>query len=235
MSGKDSSAKHVCWGPAAAKRDPHQGYPTCIERFLKQKNWNQANEHDWPAALAGCGRAVARARLAAELLATVEWVEADLYAYTAVSACRSAIDSFSHWINRFLGVGASPGVGMDVSKKEFRNQLDSALVAQGYEGMRPRLDQLAQLAREIDKWRQVAQHREGLFVRSLVEAWQPGMENIPNPRQWRIARPGVRQVTEDDPVVYDLVLAWAAEIEAELCAILALKLRTPPIPGENTS
>jgi hypothetical protein len=134
-------------------------------------------------------------------------VEADLFAYTAVSACRSAIDSFSHWLNWFLGIGAAAGPGLDVCKKRFRRKVDHVLEAEGYEEMSRHLDRLGLLAQDIDKWRQLAQHREGLFVRSFIEAWRPGMESISDPRQWRIARPGVRQVTEDDPVAYDLVLA----------------------------
>jgi hypothetical protein len=222
------------WGPGEARRDPYDGYPICVVQFLRTKHWTDANRHIWPVFLAQCGRSIARARLAAELFSTIEILEADYHAYAGVSSCRTALDAFARWLNGFLEspMPLSNPIAINVTRNDFKKAIGTALSTRGHGSAIPHLDALKDLGDEIDIYRQLAQHRDGLFVRSYFGAFSPGQENVPDPLRWRIAKPGEYEVTAKSEIAVNLIRRWTDAIEIQVCAILALPLVAPPVPGE---
>jgi hypothetical protein len=197
----------------------------CIDRFLHERHFYSLldlNDDDfwpdpqWTYYLAAAGQAIARIRLAASLAESArEWELADYHAYCGVSSALTAIDTFALWLNEWLMLGL-PSKLVGLGKPEFRRAVSS----RAPEAMYRHVERLVTLLRQIEPYRHLAQHRNGLIVVSHFRSVEHLLNWEREPADWRIAPPGRPDTSDTDPTVSALLLPWSTRIEAAVCGSL---------------
>ena len=154
--------------------------------------------------LYGAGCALGFVRMAAYALDEIpnDQKVAEYHTYTGISAARTAIDATAVWCNLVLELGLKPGIQVSLTKKAFRNKVSKA-----NPGVATCVQALADLAGEIDKHRQRAQHREGLAIRNKFSRKSQHLNG------WYLAIGGDHTA---DLRLVDLLNGWADEIEENL-------------------
>ena len=166
--------------------------------------------------LNGAGRALRFVRMAAFAL-DEPYSRSEIgeyHAYTGVSAARTAIDAIASWCNMVLKLGLRPSIQVSLTQRSFQKKVAEA---------RPEVSTyvlaLADLAGEIDKHRNRAQHREGLAISPHMDS--PKLEH---PGGWYLAISGDQTA---DLHLVDLLNGWADVIEENLREVLKVMA-----PGE---
>jgi hypothetical protein len=158
-------------------------------------------------ALYGAGRNLVFSRIAADSLdGPGESRLAEYHAYAGVSALRSSIDSAANWLRLHLKMKVKRATEISLTRPSFLTA-----VKQEKPSIATHVDALARIAREIDKHRQRAQHREGLALVRYVSS---------DSERWYLAPRGIQYVRNQDRDIVDLLRDWANRIESELEGML---------------
>jgi hypothetical protein len=150
----------------------------------------------------------------------------DYHAYVGVSTPRTVVDAVSVWLDLLLNLSTTKVTDIDLAKSSFSKRVIAALP-----GSRAAVEDLAALAREVDKVRQGAQHRaEITALFASMNAWEGG--------RWYF-HPGDLKTLQGEAVrrSHDVVLRlnrWADRAESSLCALADAAERAglikPPAP-----
>ena len=165
--------------------------------------------------LYGAGRALGFVRMAARVLdesdtsEKLALKEAEYHTYSGISASRTAIDAIASWLNIRLSLGLEFNAQVNLSRKEFRGKVLKVNPA-----LNDSVKDLGELGKLIDKFRQRAQHREGLAIIHHRESIEKGHKG-----GWYLAPEGLSGNRIDDLLLTEMILSWADEIEANLRAI----------------
>lgn len=150
------------------------------------------------------GRALGFVRMAATALDELdnELKVAEYHAYAGVSAARSALDAAANWLRVALNMGIGPSTRIDFAKDKFRQWIGDAC-----QEIAGDVNTLGVLAKQIDRERQRAQHREGLVMIFY------------NSGDWYISQ-GPRDNPSNHKHCPTLMRDWANSIEIHLQGIV---------------
>jgi len=184
-------------GRNKAMLKPHD-VPECIVEAMLRHDITDEDKY-----LYGCGRAIAFIRMAAEALDELgnEQKVAEYHGYAGISAARTSIDAATNWLNIALGIKQKQSSALDIAKDGFyKNIVDRRPSIILY------VDCLRSLAKEIDRQRQRAQHREGLGLWYYSSGdWHLAEPNVPKNQYRRID---------------SLLREWADTIEEQICRMI---------------
>lgn len=167
--------------------------PDCIIEYMRRRDLVDGDYH-----LYGSGRALGWIRMAANELDSLpnELKIAEYHAYAGVSAARTAVDALASWLNLHFDLRKG-GTTIDFKKPPFRQ-----CVLGKEPSLSDAMEGLASLAKEVDAFRQRAQHREGLALSYHV------------PGRWHVVLEAQRQHLPT------LLRQWAGLIENAISHIV---------------